>query len=136
MSDDVIHLGPNQDLRVVSSTPQRLVLEARWRQGGPPPAHLHPSQEEHFEVLEGELMVALGDEPPRHLHAGDTLEIPPGTVHRMWNALPGEARAAWEVMPALRTEELFRTIDAGIAHEDAARVLEEFSAEFRLAGQA
>ena len=133
MTDDVIHLGPNQDLRVVSSTPERLVLEARWRQGDPPPAHFHPSQQEHFEVLEGELMVVIGDVPPRHLHAGDALEIPQGTVHRMWNALPSEARAAWEIMPAQRTEELFRTVAAGVRPEDAGRMLEEFSAEIRLA---
>lgn len=132
MSDDVIHLGPNQDLRVVSSTAERLVLEARWRQGEPPPAHLHPSQEEHFEILEGELMVVIGDDPPRHLHAGDTIEIPPGTAHKMWNALPGEARAAWETMPAQRTEEMLRTVAAGIRPEDVGPMLEEFSAEMRL----
>jgi mannose-6-phosphate isomerase-like protein (cupin superfamily) len=133
MSDDVIHLGPNQDLRVISSTPERLVLDARWRRGDAPPAHFHPSQEEHFEIFEGELTVVLGNEPPRLLRAGDTLEIAPGTVHKMWNALPGEAHAAWEVCPALRTEELFRRVAAGVGPDEVAALLEEFSAEMRLA---
>lgn len=133
MSDDVIHLGPHQDLRVVSSDPARLVLDARWRQGQPPPAHFHPTQDEHFEVFEGELTVIVGGEPPRLLRAGDTLAIPPGTVHQMWNALPGEAHAAWEICPAQRTEEMFRALAAGVGPQDAGRLLEEFSAEFRLA---
>ncbi|MCW2968081.1 MAG: hypothetical protein JWM71_1853 [Solirubrobacteraceae bacterium] len=132
MSDDTIQLGPNQRLTVVAATPERLVLDARWQPGDPPPPHLHPGQDEHFEVLEGELTVVVGTAEPRILRAGDTLDVPRGTAHRMWNAGPAAARAGWEVAPALRTEQMFRTLAAGVEPQDAARFLEDHRAEFRL----
>lgn len=129
MSEDTIQLGPNQTLHVVSSSDAALELLAEWTPGSSePPAHLHPNQDERFEVLEGELTVVVdGDE--RLLQAGDRLDVPRGTVHKMWNAGAGRARATWHVSPALRTEEMFRTIAAGGVED----FLERFAAEFRLA---
>jgi quercetin dioxygenase-like cupin family protein len=128
--DDVVRLGPHQTLRVLASGPEALELEAEWTPGSAEPvAHVHPSQDERFEVLEGELAVIAGDGERRTLTAGETLEIPRGTVHRMWNAGDRPARATWRVTPALRTEEMFRTIASGGVPD----FLERFSAEFRLA---
>ena len=130
MPDDLIQLGPHQTLRVVSSDATGLELEAEWAPGSSEPiAHLHPSQDEHFEVLDGELTVIVGDEERRTLTAGEAIDIPRGTVHRMWNATGSRTRATWRVTPALRTEEMFRTIAAGGVPD----FLERFSAEFRLA---
>ena len=124
-----IRLGPHQQLTVLESGPGALLVEARWEPGGSPPiAHLHPGQDEEFEVLEGELAVTVAGEE-RTLRAGDTLTIPRGTAHTMWNASDAVARATWRVTPALRTEEMFRTIAAG----GVADFLERFGAEFRLA---
>jgi quercetin dioxygenase-like cupin family protein len=128
MSDETIALGPHQTLRVIASTPEALLLEARWAPGGTPPIdHLHPGQDERFEVLEGELTVVLGGKR-RVLRAGDTLAVPRGSVHAMWNAGDEPARASWRVTPALRTEEMFRTIAAGGAPD----FLERVAAELRL----
>src|SRR6476661_3853307 len=103
--DDLIRLGPHQTLQVVSSTEDLLELEAEWAPGSTePPAHLHPGQDERFEVLEGELTVVIGDEEPRTLHAGETLLIPRGTAHRMWNAAATPARATCLVTHTLPTE--------------------------------
>ena len=129
MSDDVIQLGPNQTLHVHSSTPEALELLAEWTPGSTEPLpHFHPNQDEHFEVLEGEL-TAVVDGETRVLGAGDVLDVPRGTVHKMWNAADTRTRATWRVTPALQTEEMFRTIASGGVED----VLERYADEFRLA---
>jgi mannose-6-phosphate isomerase-like protein (cupin superfamily) len=91
---------------------QCLTLESVW--AGPtrkPPLHYHPSQEERFRVLEGELAVTVGG-TARTLRAGDTLTIAAGEPHEMSPAGVGQARAVWETRPALRSEEMMRTVFA------------------------
>jgi hypothetical protein len=48
-----------------SSGAEVLAVEARWTRGGAlPPTHLHPAQDERFEVLDGRLPVLVrGGEP-------------------------------------------------------------------------
>jgi len=129
MSDDVIQLGPNQTLHVRSSTPDALELEAEWTPGSTEPIpHFHPNQDEHFEVLEGELTVVVDDEQ-RVLATGEVLDVPRGAVHKMWNAADANARATWRVTPALKTEEMFRTIASGGVED----FLERYADEFRIA---
>ena len=124
-----LQLGPHQRLEVLESSDAALLVEARWEPGGHPPiAHLHPNQDEDFEVLEGELTVRLGDDE-RTLAAGDRLSIPRGAVHAMWNAGDAPARATWRVTPALNTLEMFETMASGGVED----FLERFGAEFRLA---
>ena len=124
-----------QQLDVLSSTPELLVLETTYEPGGmQPPAHFHPEQDEHFEVLEGELRVVL-DGRELHVAAGDTIDVPRGAVHSMWGGGEAQTRVRWETRPALRTEEFLRRI-WGIAagdEGDAMAVLAEYDREFRLA---
>jgi quercetin dioxygenase-like cupin family protein len=80
-----------------------------------PPDHFHPSQSERFEMLEGEMTVRIEGEP-RILRAGDVLDIPPGTVHAMWNATDAPARVIWRTTPALATQQFFETV-WGLARE-------------------
>ena len=98
--------------------------------GSAAPAHLHPSQDEHFEVLEGELVAVLDGEE-RELGPGDTLEIPAGTPHLFQKAEGVEARMIWVTRPALRTEEFFELVFGGDL--EGRDILAEFDAEFRLA---
>jgi hypothetical protein len=46
------------------------------------------------------------------LDPGDTLDIPAGVAHQMWNAGPEPVTARWETRPAGRTAEWFRALDA------------------------
>ena len=97
-------------LRLVSIEPELLQMEATYGGTGQfPPRHYHPSQDEHFEVLEGTLEARIGGEP-RTLGAGDSFDVPAGTPHAMWNPGPGEARALWRTSPALETEPFFETM--------------------------
>lgn len=133
MATDTLRLSEAQTLRVVARSPDALELESTWTAGGKqPPAHWHPRQHEHFEVHEGQLTVQIGVDPPRVLGVGDTIDVPPRTSHRMWNAGPEPARASWRVTPALRTEGMFRFIDRGMSPLRGVRLLWVFRREFRL----
>jgi mannose-6-phosphate isomerase-like protein (cupin superfamily) len=110
MSEE-LHLTETETLRIVSETPDALAVEANWGPSGTaPPAHLHPAQDEHFEITAGQLRAEL-DGRPRELKAGDTLDIPRGTPHRMWNPHDAPASASWRTTPGGRTAEWFRTVD-------------------------
>ena len=75
------------------------------------------------------------------LRAGDSLEVPRGAKHAMWNGGSVSARATWQVRPALGTEDFFANVHtqraAGhtgkggmINMPAAALVLSEFPDEF------
>jgi hypothetical protein len=73
-----------------------------------PAEHYHPVQTEDFTVLQGSITVAINGSM-RTLHTGETLHIPPGTVHAMWNTTDKPAVVNWKVRPALNTEYLLET---------------------------
>jgi mannose-6-phosphate isomerase-like protein (cupin superfamily) len=74
-------------------------------------AHVHPKQEERFEVLSGTLGLKVGTEEIV-AGRGDAVTIPAGTSHRFWNAGAVEARFRCEVRPALQFEQLLETMFA------------------------
>ncbi len=76
--------------------------------GHVPAMHVHPRQEERFEVLEGTMSFRLGR---RKITAGpgETVVVPAGAAHKFANAGDGAARCRVEVRPALKMEELFET---------------------------
>jgi quercetin dioxygenase-like cupin family protein len=90
-------------MTVRSATPEALEVEARYQPGSQaPPVHLHPEQDEHFDVLVGTITAQVdGDE--RTYAAGESFDIPRGTPHTMWNAGDAEAHVIWTTAPALDT---------------------------------
>lgn len=105
-------IDPAETLTIRSSTTELLEMEATFEPGGhPPPKHWHPDQDEHFEVLEGTMTANVGGRR-LVLNAGETLDIPRGTVHSMWNEGTERARVRWEVRPAGRTEQWFASVAA------------------------
>jgi quercetin dioxygenase-like cupin family protein len=121
-----------------------LEMEATYEPSSTPPIpHFHPSQREHFEILEG-TMHARVDGAERELRAGDTLDVEAETVHAMWNEGPEQARTLWQTRPALRTEEFFEQTAAVFrqAHEEGrdpdgerlAEIVQTYSDEFRVGG--
>jgi quercetin dioxygenase-like cupin family protein len=98
-----VRLSPHQELTVRSHTAEALEVEAVYQPGSmKPPLHLHPEQDEHFEVLGGEI-TALVEGEERAYGAGDAFDIPRGTPHTMWNASDAEVRVLWRTSPALDT---------------------------------
>src|SRR5215213_3330318 len=84
--------------RVVEHTLERVVGELLAVPGaavaGP---HIHPGQEERFEVLEG-VMGYRRDTHRGELRAGGSVTVPPGVVHDWWNAGESDLRARVTVM--------------------------------------
>lgn len=76
--------------------------------GTVPGTHVHPEQEERFEVLSGTMKFKLGHKTIV-AGAGEMLVVPAGTRHRFSNAGDRDAHVRVEVRPALRMEELFET---------------------------
>jgi len=74
-------------------------------------AHVHPRQEERFEILSGTLGLRMGGEEIV-AGPGKKVTIPTGTPHRFWNAGEDEVRFRCEVRPALEFERLIETMFA------------------------
>ena len=70
--------------------------------------HIHPKQDERFEVRAGRLGVRYGEET-RTAETGETVEVPAGTVHDWWTVGTEPARVMIEVRPALRFEDMIAT---------------------------
>ena len=122
-------------LRTAAETDGALLeMDAAYNgQGGMPPEHFHPSQAEHFEVLEGAIVAVLNGEERRY-EAGESFDVPIGTPHQM--AADGPARVIWQVRPALRTAEFFERLygtGPDSASEMGAAFVEEFKDEIRFA---
>ena len=138
---DPLKLTPHEHVEILEETPEALVVEVTYGEpGSPPPRHLHPAQDEHFEVLSGRLTAKVAGKE-RVLEEGETLDVPRGTVHQMWNAGPDPVRARWETRPAGRTGALFRALDALLRERGGmppmpvmAALLREYDDVFRLAG--
>ncbi len=73
--------------------------------------HVHPSQEERFEILRGSVGFRVGRDE-RIAGPGERLTVPAGTAHRFWNAGDSEAHFVCEVRPALQFEQLLETMFA------------------------
>ena len=103
-------------LRILQSAEETggklLEMEAGYPAGSSrPPEHLHPRQEERFTILEGGMRAVVGG-VQCDLAVGDSLTLPAGTLHAMWNPGPGSARVRWQVRPALGTQQFFSTVFA------------------------
>ena len=74
-------------------------------------AHVHPAQEERFEVLRGSVGFKVGR---KKLVAGpgQRITVPARTPHKFWNAGDDEAHFVCEVRPALQFESLLETMFA------------------------
>ena len=77
--------------------------------------HLHPQQEERFEVIAG-LMSGHAGGREQTLGPGATSVVAAGVPHAWRNAGDGEAHLRVQFRPALDTEELFHTVFALGAH--------------------
>ena len=72
-------------------------------------AHVHPNQEERFQVLTGSVGFRVGREK-LVAGPGQRLTVAAGTPHKFWNAGEEEAHFVCEVRPALQFEQLIETM--------------------------
>ena len=92
---------------------EAVVVECTVEPGGfVAAAHVHPYQEERFEVVSGTVGFELGRETII-AGPGETLVVPAGTRHKFWNqGLYEQAVFVCEVRPALQFESLIETMFA------------------------
>jgi mannose-6-phosphate isomerase-like protein (cupin superfamily) len=76
--------------------------------GHVPGMHVHPIQEERFEVTKGEMRFRMGRKKVT-ARAGDVVVVPPGVRHKFANTGGEPAAARVQIRPALRMEQLFET---------------------------
>jgi quercetin dioxygenase-like cupin family protein len=78
--------------------------------------HVHPHQDEHFEVLAGRAVFEV--DGTRHvLGAGGTIEVPKGTKHMFANGGEEEMRVRFSFRPALTDTERFYEVYFAFAQE-------------------
>lgn len=68
--------------------------------GGGPPLHYHKTYAERFEAVDGDLIVKLGDNPPRTLKPGETADVPIGVKHTFTCEGEEEVKFKGFVMPS------------------------------------
>ena len=110
--------------------------------GAVPGPHVHPHQEERFEIVAGKMSFLKGARSVT-ARAGDTVAVPPGTIHRFKNVGGTKAHVRVEVRPALNMEVLLETAVAlarkgrtngrGMPHPlDLALFMRAFEAEVKV----
>lgn len=70
--------------------------------------HIHPLQEEHFEVISGTLRGRVAGKELT-ISPGEQIVVPAGTPHVWWNSGVDELHVHVEVRPALQIETFFET---------------------------
>jgi quercetin dioxygenase-like cupin family protein len=73
--------------------------------------HVHPRQEEHFEIARGEITLRV-DGKERVYGAGEHVTIPAGTPHVWWNSGTNDLRVILDFRPAGRFDEFITTFFA------------------------
>ena len=77
--------------------------------------HIHPYQEERFEILEGSLQFRVGRES-RVAKPGDVIVVSAGVPHLPSNVGDTEVHCVAEFRPALNTETFFENAFALLSH--------------------
>lgn len=89
-----------------------LRIDMRVRPGGfVASEHVHPEQEERFQIASGEIALRMNGEERRY-GVGDRITIPAGTPHVWWNSGRIELRVLLEFRPAGRFAEFITTFFA------------------------
>jgi quercetin dioxygenase-like cupin family protein len=88
---------------------ERVVVDLELAAGGKVPGvHVHPFQEEKFEVQAGTMQFRYGMKRIT-AKAGQTVVVPAGKIHDFANAGQHAARVRVTISPALKMEEMFET---------------------------
>lgn len=89
-----------------------LEMEATYKPGGtlnPNIQHYHPHQDEAFTIVTGEIATLIGGQQ-RVYTAGESFEVPRGTIHVMANESEEPVVVRWQVRPAMNSEDFLATV--------------------------
>ncbi|MBD1547456.1 cupin domain-containing protein [Roseibium aggregatum] len=74
------------------------------------PPHIHPTQDEWIVMLEGDLEVEMGGQVHK-AGAGDTVRMPMGEAHGIFNRSGKTATCVFGVAPSRKLFDLFKALD-------------------------
>lgn len=85
------------------------------------PPHIHPTQDEWITMLSGNLEVEFG---PEKFSAGpgDTVRMPKGIAHGIFNRSGAEATCVFGVAPSRKLFDLFKALDGVTDPEELVRL--------------
>jgi mannose-6-phosphate isomerase-like protein (cupin superfamily) len=89
----------------------QLVVESWVDPGGGVTPHVHPTQHERFEVLEGECTFTVGRDKVVK-RAGEVAEVPPGTRHAYRNSGTTQLHMRCEATPPMTLESFLTDVAA------------------------
>src|SRR5215208_1929207 len=92
-------------------SPEMVVVESWVDPGGGVTPHVHPSQHERFEVLEGECTFTVGRGKVIK-RAGEVADVPPGTRHAYRNSGSVELHMRCEATPPMTLEAFLTDVAA------------------------
>ena len=123
----LLNTGQETDGKVleidVSFKPTAETNLLKWRD-----VHVHPNQEEQFEIISGAVRFRIGDRE-QILTAGQRITGPPNTPHR-WNSADGkDIHMRAELRPALHTDAAFSSaqhVHGKVSLLQAAVIMSEF----------
>lgn len=85
------------------------------------PPHIHPHQDEWIYVLSGALEVEFGEDISQ-ANAGDTVKMPRGVAHGIFNRSGGEVTCLFGVAPSRRLFDLFIQLDGLTDADELVRI--------------
>jgi quercetin dioxygenase-like cupin family protein len=95
-------------LGTVETGGKRLVVDGYLRPGGGMVGrHYHPSIHERFKVIHGQVSFTING-VEQLAEPGQTVDVPPGTLHSFWNSGSSDALVRMDVQPAERFAALIK----------------------------
>lgn len=85
------------------------------------PPHIHPTQDEFIYMLEGNLEVEFGGDVHK-VGPGDTVRMPMGIAHGIFNRSGKSAKCVFGVAPARKLYELFTKLDGVTDPDELVRI--------------
>src|SRR5215475_8399492 len=117
--DTIVNPLSGETITIESQIGDELVWRLHLSVGGRvPSSHAHPAQEERFEILDGRMAFRVGGRR-RVAAAGQTVVVPPGTVHSFRNAGDVPVLVRVTTSPALEMADLLATASAMASDQHA-----------------
>ena len=93
------------------------------------PPHIHPTQDEWIVVLDGALEIEFGGDVHK-AGPGDTVRMPRGVAHGIFNRSGTDATCVFGVAPARKLYELFTKLDGVTDPEELVRISARHEVDF------
>jgi mannose-6-phosphate isomerase-like protein (cupin superfamily) len=138
MTDTIVNPLTGYRLTFLEANNELLRFRELVQSGAPAPAlHVHPFQEERFQIIRGTVAFVMGSQTVV-CHSGESVAVPAGIAHTFQNTGDGEAEMFGEYRPGLPEmsrrfhEVYFALARAGLTDEKGMPVIWQIAVEMPL----